>query len=54
MAIRRLVPTEVAEARAKAKGSELAVRGIPPSVITPVQQKEILLTMAEALGYYKP
>lgn len=54
MAIKRLVPAAKAAAVAKAKVSEKAIRGKPANVITPVEQKEILLTMAEALGFYKP
>ncbi len=54
MAIKRLVPTEKAEAVAKAKANELAVRGKPPNVLTPPEKDAILLTMAEALGFYKP
>jgi hypothetical protein len=54
MAIKRLVPADKAAAVAKAKASELAVRGKPSNVLTPLEKDEILLTMAEALGFYKP
>lgn len=54
MPITRLVPQDKAEAIAKAKANELDIRGKPPNVLTPPEKDTILLTMAEALGFYKP
>ncbi len=54
MPIKRLVPIEKAEAVAKAVASRIDKKGIPPTVLTPQQKDEILLTMAEAHGFYDP
>ncbi len=54
MAIERLRTPEQAEAYAKADQSKRATAGKPPNVLTPPEKDAILLTMAEALGFYKP
>lgn len=54
MAIQRLVEPEKAEVLAQSRIVKKSTKGKAPNVLTPLEKDNILLTMAEALGFYDP
>lgn len=54
MAIKKLVPQAKAEAMARGRDVAKKHKGKPPNVLTPPEKDEIMLTMAEAFGFYDP
>ena len=54
MTLTRKVTQKTRDANVKRQDVKNQFKGIPPNVLTPPQKDEIMLTMAEALGFYDP
>jgi len=54
MALTKLTTAKQREADASRRAIKAQNKGKPPNVLTPPEKDEIMLTMAEALGFYDP
>lgn len=54
MALRKLKTTEQATKEAQRRAIKAKHKGKAPGVLTPPEKDEIMLEMAEALGFYDP
>jgi len=54
MALRKLRTTAEAQKAAARRAVKAKFKGKPANVLTPPEKDEIMLTMAESLGFYDP
>ena len=54
MTLRKLTTPEKREAEASRRAIQAQNKGKAPGVLTPLEKDEIMLTMAESLGFYDP
>ncbi len=54
MTLRQLTTQQRREAEASRQSIRAKHKGKPANVLTPPEKDEIMLTMAEALGFYDP